>query len=274
MDISCILLTWNSERYIEKCLNALLTELVSQPLSYEIFVVDNGSKDRTVALLRDFQTRFPNHLFPIYLDTNTGTTYSRNLALKQAKGRYLCIMDSDVEVDLGVIGKLIETVERDARIGLAAPKLLYPNGHLQKSTDVFPTIFTKFIRYFFLKQIEKREHRLAANVVRETEIREVEYAISAMWLLKREAFERVGLLDEKIFYSPEDVDYCLRIWKAGYSIVYNPTISCIHHTQEISRGLKINRMTVNHAMGLLYYFRKHRCMFRHPQVGKHDLKDV
>jgi len=83
-----------------------------------------------------------------------------------------------------------------------------------------------------------------------------------MWILKREILEKIGLLDEKIFYSPEDVDYCLRVWKAGYTVLYNTNASCIHHAQEISRGLRINSTTVKHIIGLLYYFRKHKYCFR------------
>ena len=93
----------------------------------------------------------------------------------------------------------------------------------------------------------------------------VDYAISAFWMLKREAMEKVGLLDENIFYAPEDVDYCLRIWKAGYQIFYAPQIWSIHNAREISRGAKINSSTIKHLQGLLYYFRKHRYLFQSPQ---------
>ena len=261
IELSFVLLTWNSERYIRKCLEALLADMAENQLTYEVYVIDNGSQDRTTSILREFQTLRPKQIIPIFLEKNTGTTYSRNLALKQAKGIYICIMDSDVEITPGAIKALSDTLKDKANVGLVAPKLVYPNGTLQKSTDAFPTILTKVLRYFFLKAIEKRENmRQPADG-----LREVDYAISAMWMLKREVLERVGLLDEKIFYAPEDVDYCFRIWKAGYQILYNPSVSCVHHTQEISRGLKINRATVNHICGLLYYFRKHQYFFKPPR---------
>ncbi len=137
------------------------------------------------------------------LERNTGTTYSRNLALKQAQGRYLCVLDCDVEVLPGAIAQLIHTLEQDRHIGLAAPRLVYPNGNLQKSTDVFPTILTKVMRYFFLKLIGKRDHERAKNLTYQQSGRsEVDYAISAMWVFKREVLERVGFLDEKFFYAP------------------------------------------------------------------------
>jgi GT2 family glycosyltransferase len=76
--------------------------------------------------------------------------------------------------------------------------------------------------------------------------------------------EKVGFLDEKIFYSPEDVDYCLRIWQAGFKIHYLPTVSVIHNTQEISRGYKLNRAKLSHIAGLFYLFYKHGYLFRRP----------
>jgi GT2 family glycosyltransferase len=268
MDISFILLTWNSERYIKKCLESLLESLSSLSYMTEIFVVENGSTDNTGSLLKIFQSNHPEQIFPIYLKKNTGTTYSRNLALKKAKGRYICIMDSDIEVSSEVFPTLLHTLRENEKIGLAAPRLVYPNGRLQKSTDVFPTIFTKFFRYLFLKAIEQREHNATISAERQNAVREVDYAIAAMWLLKQEVAQQVGLLDEHIFYAPEDVDYCLRIWQAGYSIVYNPTVSCIHHTQEISRGFRINKAMLSHIQGLAYYFKKHRYLFSRPKFKR------
>ncbi len=262
MDISTVLLTWNSENYINKCLDSLCSDLRETRFSYEIFIVDNGSKDRTTQIIREFRDKYPENIIPIYLDKNTGTTFSRNLALKKAKGKYIAVMDSDVEVFRGTFKQLINSLDEKKETGLIAPRLVYPNGNLQKSTDVFPTVFTKVRRYFFLKYIEKIDNRHDI----ETELREVDYAISAVWILKKEVLEKVGLLDENIFYAPEDVDYCLRVWKAGYKILYKPSISCIHHTQEISRGLKINAATIEHIRGLFYYFRKHKYFLSNPKI--------
>ncbi len=93
------------------------------------------------------------------------------------------------------------------------------------------------------------------------ETKAVDYVISAMWVLKKEVLEKVGYLDENIFYAPEDVDYCRRLWLSGYSVVYDTRVSAIHHAQEISRGFKLNNATSSHIKGLIYYFWKHRYVF-------------
>jgi GT2 family glycosyltransferase len=264
MDISCVILSWNSEHYLAKCLGALIPDLEQNNLSHEIFVVDNGSKDRTVSILEALCAQYPDRILPLYLDHNTGTTYSRNLALKRVQGRYVSVLDCDVEVSPGAIVQLIRTLERNDRIGLVAPKLTYANGSLQKSADEFPTILTKVRRYFLLKLIERHNEIAGRPVLRQTDPCEVDYAISAMWVFKRALLEKVGLLDEFFFYAPEDVDYCLRIWRAGFTVIYDPTVTCVHHTQEISRG-RINRATMQHILGLCYYFKKHRHLLVRPK---------
>lgn len=257
-DVSFVILTWNSDRYITNCINSIISSLYDSSFEYEIFIIDNGSKDSTPDVLFELKNKFPEILNLIILDKNMGTTYSRNLGFKKARGKYICVMDSDVELFTGTVDKLIDNLETNSRIGLSVPKVLYPDGRIQKSTDCFPTIARKIFRYFFLKVIEAKQNG-HLNI---TKPFEVDYAISAFWLLKRAVVKNVGLLDEKIFYSPEDVDYCLRIWKKGFSITYDPTISIVHHTQEISRGFKINKAFISHVMGLFYIFRKHRYWFR------------
>jgi GT2 family glycosyltransferase len=263
MDLTFVLLTWNSKRYIEKCLKSVIHDVLHETPSFEIYIVDNGSSDGTVQCMDSFQKRYPDNIKPIYLDHNTGTTYSRNLALRRVNGRYIMVMDSDVEVPPGAIGGLINSLKLHPEAGIIAPRLIYPSGKLQKSTDAFPTIISKAYRYFFLRSIERKE-ALADN---DTSIREVDYAISAVWALRAELLKDVGLLDEKIFYAPEDVDYCLRTWNAGYRVLFDPSVTCIHHTQEISRGLKFNAAKMHHILGMMYYFIKHRYIFFKPRFG-------
>jgi GT2 family glycosyltransferase len=229
-------------------------------LSYEVFIIDNGSSDDSVAIIEKYKAQYSQIIKPVFLKHNTGTTYSRNLAIKEASGSYIVIMDSDVEVNEKTIPGLLATLNSDKRIGLVAPKLLYGNGSLQKSTDQFPTVWRKLYRYFFLKRIEEEEGQIETG---NTAI-EIDYAISAFWMFRREIIDQVGLLDENIFYAPEDVDYCLRIWKQGYKLLYVPEIYAIHYAQEISRGFRINKATIEHIKGLIYYFKKHCYFFKKP----------
>ena len=260
MDISFVILTWNSSQHILNCLNSIAISMQRSPFTYEVFIIDNGSTDDSVALINEYKGHHKGILKPIFLDHNTGTTYSRNLAIKQASGKYVVVLDSDVQLNDETLGELVATIEGDDQVGLVAPKLVYGNGLLQKSSDQFPTVWRKLYRYLFLKSIEQNEREVPVEVAPI----EIDYAISAFWLIRKEVIENVGLLDENIFYAPEDVDYCLRIWQHGYKILYVPKVYAIHHAQEISRGFRINKATIEHIKGLIYYFGKHRYFFRKP----------
>ena len=261
MDLSFILLTWNSEKYLERCVSSIEQALATSGISWEILVLDNGSRDSTPRLLARLAEASRGCLRAFYETVNTGTTRSRNRLFAEARGEHLCVMDSDVELAAGVIDALLPLLARDLGLGIVVPRIVYPSGAWQKSFDRFPTVGDKLNRFFRLREIEEREGREMQGRTRPFH---VDYAISAFWLMRRDLLQTVGLLDERIFYAPEDADFCLRVWKAGFRILYVPTVTVVHHTQEISRGIRINRAKLSHVMGLGYYFLKHRYWLRRP----------
>lgn len=249
--ISAVILSFNSSRHIEHCVRTLALAFGQLGGVHEIHVVENGSTDGSAQILCTLEQEFPQVLRVIYNERNLGTTASRNQALRRVRGRYVLIMDSDAWVEAPVLQSLIRTLEENPRCGLVAPRLVYPDGRYQLSTDVFPTFFRKLHRLIRLRHLE-------AEAVPPAQPCAVDYAISALWLLRRSLLDEVGLLDEKIFYSPEDVDYCLRVWKAGYTVIFDPRITAVHDAQELSRGAKLNGFATRHARGLFYLFWKHR----------------
>lgn len=259
--ISFVILTWNSSAYINACVTSIFEDLGETDFKPEIFVVDNGSTDGTVEILNQLKDQYPDEIFPIFLDRNYGTTYTRNLALKEATGDYICILDSDIEIKTGTLAHLIQCMDENRITGIVAPKLVYPNGKIQKSTDQFPTLFRKLERYFMLKKIEAREQdgpEPGANQL-------VDYAISAFWLFPASLLDSVTGLDERFFYAPEDVDFCYRVWQSGHQVMFCPGGSAIHHTQELSRGFRVNWAMIQHLKGLAAYFMKHGYIFRRPR---------
>ena len=268
MDISAVILSFNSQRYIETCVRSLHQALQEAGLQGEIFVIDNGSQDGCVQTLQRLQQELGTLLQVDYLPQNTGTTYSRNLALRRAQGAHVLVLDSDAYMNAAALRALVDYQQRHPKAGLVAPRLIYPDGRFQLSVDVFPTLARKVERFMALKELEAREPPAAAGAV--------DYAISAVWLIRRQAMLDTGWLDERIFYSPEDVDYCIRLWAAGHQVHYLPEVSVVHDAQEISRpkGLAgINKFTIRHAKGLFYLFFKHRYAFGlrglYRRLGRH-----
>lgn len=257
MLVSAVILSFNSVKTLPRCLSALLESYEQFEQACEIFVVDNGSQDGSVELLKEYQEKYPNVIKPIFFKENTGTTFSRNSAIKQSTGNYVLVLDSDAYITPVCLSKMIAYNQAHPESGLVVPNLTYASGNFQLSCDAFPTLWLKAKRFLFLKNMEANEHPLS----KEVNPVDVDYAISACWLISRACVDDTGLLDENIFYSPEDVDYCIRVWKAGYKITYLPTISMIHDAQELSRGFKLSKFHFSHLAGLFYLFKKHRYFF-------------
>lgn len=270
VDISFVILSWNSKKYLSKCVDSIVAAFRQSPLSYEILILDNGSRDGSSELLSELAAAHPDRLSVTYQSTNLGTTRSRNILFKMARGSFVCVMDADVEVQDGVLDHLIPMLQRDQQLGLVVPRILYPSGAWQKSFDRFPTMLDKINRFLRLRKIEQDEAKRFSNITSMLPFT-IDYAISAFWLMRRSLLEEIGGLDEKIFYAPEDVDFCLRVWQAGYRIVYAPAVFVVHYTQEISRGFKLNRAKFSHMKGLAYYFAKHGYLFRRPHFRKENI---
>jgi GT2 family glycosyltransferase len=255
MNLSCILLTWNSAAYAEACLRSVFADLESSGLHHEVIVIDNGSTDGTLEVLVRLARAT---LTVIPLGHNTGTTFSRNIGLRMARGEFVAILDSDIEIRTpGTFAQVLGFLRQHPDVGIAAPQLNFPSGRFQKTVDVFPTVTHKARRFLHLRAMEDAEGRDAAAKAP----RDVDYAVSAFWMLPRALTERAGLLDERIFYAPEDVDYCLRAALAGYRVVYLPAIVAIHHAQEIGRRNLLGRSFREHLKGLAYFWRKHGFVF-------------
>jgi len=250
---------WNSERYVEKCFDSLFIDVNKSKVDVEVFAIDNGSNDKTLLILEQIEKKYPN-IKPIKLKRNLGTTASRNIAIGKSSGEYIFILDSDTEVQPGTLGTLIATIEKGKKIGIVAPRLLYPKGLVQPSCKKFPTAkikLCKFLPFRSTRELAKKSELYNHEIYGKefNQIMEVDYCISAAWLVNREAISDVGLLDEKIVYAPEDVDYCLRMWLKGWKVVYNPLACVIHYARRESYRKPL--VAWRHTRGLLYYFRKY-----------------
>jgi len=257
VDLSVVILSFNSEKHIEKCLAELHRAIVECNISHEVFVVENGSSDNSLEKIETFKEQFGSALKIINLQKNTGTTYSRNQAISQAQGKYVLVLDSDAYINSDALSRLTGYLREHQNVGIAVPRITYASGNFQLSCDQFPTLWSKLKRFFWLKKMESQSNTLAVAVEPVT----VDYAISACWMIPKPVIDKVGLLDEAIFYSPEDVDYCIRVWKAGYEIHYIPDVSIVHDAQELSRGFKISLFHFSHLKGIFYLMMKHKYLF-------------
>jgi len=255
--VSFIVLTWNSERFLNACFDSIMKSCSRENIPYEIIVVDNGSTDGSVSVVKRYQELHASNFKLIALDSNRGTTYPRNLGYKQADGKYICVLDSDTELGEESLWKVLMYLETQNDVGILAPQLILPDGSVQNSVKRFPTMLDKSIKALRIVSKIKTPNSDFYKELPFESVRDVDTAISACWFIRRELWEKVGYLDEKIFYAPEDLDYSIRVWKAGYRVLYYPLFTVLHHTQQITHKKPLSKTSLSHFKGLLYYYWKH-----------------
>lgn len=251
MSISAVILSFNAARDLDRCVRSLIEVEGLTAGRDQVLIIDNGSIDDSRSVIERLEQAFPGLVDATLLPANLGTTAPRNLGFAKATGDHLLVLDDDIRFCEPVLPALIERLDADPSIGIVAPRLIFPNGRRQLSTDVFPTIPRKLERLFKLRRLERQ----AGDRSRQS--RAVDYAISAFWLMRRDLIERIGPLDERIRYAPEDVDFCLRCWLQGRRVVHCPDLEVVHDAKERSRSLKNLTFTWRHVAGLAYFFRKH-----------------
>jgi len=265
-DLSFVILCWNSQNDIRECIDSFVSVCVDEKISYEIIVIDNGSTDSSPDILKKYSEDNPNISYES-LPENSGTTYSRNLALKKASGQYICILDSDTVFLKGKIRDIFRYFESNPDVGIAAPKLELLDKKIQNSVKQFPTFLEKIFKISPILGFGSYYKNDFYKDFPFTEIKTVDTAISACWFFPKTIIDTVGLLDEKIFYAPEDLDYCVRVWDSGKKIVYFPHLVIKHKTNQISHNRPFSKVSISHFFGLIYYFRKHKNWFIRKKVN-------
>lgn len=256
--ISFVILTWNSEKVIVPCLESILT-LTDQ--EFEIILVDNGSKDKTLENIKTFLSENPGiKLKTIQLEKNFGTTVSRNLGIQKISEdtNFVCILDSDTVINQEAMTELISVLKENEKNAIAGPHMVNLAGEEQVTAKKIPTAMLKIKKAIPVRSIQKMgEKQERYDFTGGKRSYPAGYLISACWMIQRELLEKIGTLDENIFYSPEDVEYCVRAWENGYRVLYCPNAHIIHATQRISKKKLFSKHNWEHTKGLIYFFRKY-----------------
>lgn len=255
VDISIVLITWNAFNYLKKLLESI--KLHSKNFCYEIIIVDNNSRDGT----RDFIKKQYPEILLVENRENLGVARARNQGMKLANGKYIMILDVDMELIENSIFKIYRFMEENQDCGLIAAKLIYSSGELQYSCKTYPTIFSLLARRLDSISLVQNSSILKKHLMQNwdhNDIKEVDYVVGACQLIRRQVINTIGYYDDNIFYGPEDLDYCLRVWRAGWKVIYYPYTKIIHHEQRITKKIFISKITLKHIWGLIYIYYKYR----------------
>jgi len=253
--LSICIVTYQACDYLKQCLNSICK---SQRRSgkFEIIVVDNGSTDNTAEIIRANY----KDICLIKNQENLGFTLPVNQALMKARGSYLLILNPDTVIELSALDDLIHFMEQHPEVGICGPKVLNPDGTLQKPCRRGESRPWAVISYFtglsrlFPKSKLFGEYLL--SYLDEDETHEVAGVSGSCMLIRREVIDQIGLLDERFFAYQEDADYCFRARQAGWKVFYVPTAKIIHYGGVGGSHVQPYRSIIEWHRSYWLYYRK------------------
>jgi N-acetylglucosaminyl-diphospho-decaprenol L-rhamnosyltransferase len=254
LDLSVVIVSYNTRELLRRCLASL--ERSEELGSHEVYVVDNASVDGSPAMVKG---EFPQVRL-VCSAVNGGYAYGNNLALRQARGRRILLLNPDTEVKPTAIAEMVRYLDAHPKAAAVGPKLVRPDGTLDLAARrSIPTPAVAFYRLSGLSRVfphSQRFGRYNLTYLDPDQESEVDVLAGAFMLLRREAIEEVGLLDERFFMYGEDMDWAYRVARRGWRILYNPRVTVLHHKGASSRQHS-HRMTWEFYRSMHLFYHKH-----------------
>lgn len=255
MRLSIVVVSWNTREMTLDLLDRLAREGLGRDAAsagVELLLVDNGSQDETAAAVA---VRHPWAEL-IALPENLGFAAGCNAALRRARGRFMLLLNSDVVPARDALLRCAEFLEAHADVGAVGVQLLHPDGRLQNSIHMTPTLLDEMLPRAVLetllpRRFPSKRHRLAGPT-------DVESVLGACLCVRREVLERVGLLCEDYFFFLEETDWCLRMRQAGFRVVHLPDVRLVHRSGASSKQKLPGATRIEYHRSLYRFFRHHR----------------
>jgi len=227
-DLSIIIVNLNNQKLLEACLTSIYKN--THKISFEITVVDNASTDGSQKMVR---TKFPA-VYLIENKENLGFSRANNLGLKNCQARYALLLNNDTVLKNDALDKMVAFMDKSPKVGATGPKLLNVDGTIQHQGGLLGKKFW-----------------LAKEPVK------VNFVIGAALMVRKDIIDLVGLLDENLFFYNEDLDWCIRIRKAGWHVFFLPEPEITHYSGYSSKRTFNHRLFIEGFKGGLYFCRKH-----------------
>jgi GT2 family glycosyltransferase len=250
--VSFVIVSWNAKEYVSECLQSI-RENCQVPA--EIIVVDNASHDGTPERVRK---DFPECRL-VETGANLGFAKGNNVGIALSTGRYLFLVNSDVKILPGCVENLLDVMETNPDVALAGPQMQGADGSIRRSTMRFPTLWNSLCRALALDSVFPRSGVFAGYLMGDFNHRrtqDVEVLNGWLWVVRREALEQVGVLDEEFFMYGEDMDWSYRFRKAGWRNVFCAESAAVHYGGA-SSALAPARFYVEKQRANVQYWKKH-----------------
>ncbi len=265
-DVGIVIVNWNTRDYLRDCLTSVFA---SEDIRCKVVVVDNASDDDSAAMVR---AEFPQAEL-IASPINGGYPYGNNIGLRRlgfdggdelhaaeaALPRHALLLNPDTVVPPTALRDMVHFLDEHPIYGAAGPKLVLADGSLDLACRrSFPSPSVAAYRMLGLARRFPKSRRFARynlTYMDPDEGTEVDSVVGAFMMVRREAVEKVGLLDEKFFMYGEDLDWAYRIHQAGWKIYYNPQVVVRHYKRAASK--QSQRAPVEFYRAMLIFYRKH-----------------
>lgn len=253
--ISAVIVCTNERELLRRCLSSIFATPPAEPL--EVIVVNNASTDGSAEMVRE---AFPSCRI-ITNRQRLGFAPNNNIGMQEATGRFLFLINSDAWVRPGAIDALIAFMDANPRVGICGPRVLNPDGSLQLSCRGFPTVRSVLMRRIPVIRRLLPQRILTRHMMEDWDHasnRPVDWLLSACLLVRREAVDEIGLMDDAYFLYAEDVDWCWRMWQHGWQVYYVPEAEAFHEYRRFSARNQLSKKTLIHIRSLVHFWRKNR----------------
>lgn len=268
MDISIIIASFNTKEILRNCLNSVKTSVRSGGFTHEIIVVDNASTDGSQEMVG---REFPE-IKLIISEKNEGFAKANNKGIKNSTGNYILLLNSDTVIFADVIPEMLKFMGTRPNVGVSTCRVELENGSLDPACHRgFPTPWASFCYFSGLEKIFKKiplfsgYHQWYKDL---SKPHEIDSCSGAFYLVRRNAVNDAGLLDEDYFMYGEDLDWSYRIKQKGWKILYDPETKIIHYKKKSGLGKKdaIHKITKRHFYDAMELFYKKHYEKKYPGI--------
>jgi GT2 family glycosyltransferase len=252
IDVSVIIVNWNTRDLVRQCLRSLYVQIPS--ISFEVIVVDNGSTDGSVEVI---QLEFPQVKLLVNRD-NRGFAAANNQGMAIAQGRYLLLINSDTIVLDRAIDKTVAYADLHPDTAVTGCRVLNTDRSLQNTCFMFPSILNWLLFSTYLYRLFPGNHFFGREQMTwwaRDDAREVDVVTGCYMLVRKEAIEEVGPMDERFFMYAEETDWCYRFRANGWKNRFTPDAEIIHFGGASAAKLGARRAELANASFVQYMFK-------------------
>ena len=256
IDVTAVLVNYNTAHLLDEAIGAL--RVSARGLNLQIVIVDNASRDDSIAVLR---ARYAD-CDVIENPNNVGFGRANNAALALARGRLVLLLNTDAFVAADTLTRTVEYIDAHADVGVLGVRLVGRDGVLQPSCRYFPTPFNVFLQRAGIERWFPGVRTIDDMQWDHASVRACDWVPGCYYLVRREVIDRVGLFDPRYFLYYEEVDHCRAVKAAGWRVVYYADTSVVHIGGESAKSegaltAGARQLSQLQIESELLYFRKH-----------------